>query len=313
MFLAFFTELRAAKVPVTLREYLTLIDALDQDLAEKSVEDFYYLSRACSGERRAQPRQVRPGFRPGFQGPGKPRSSLGSAEIPEEWLRKVAERYLTEEEKSQIEAMGGWEKLMETLKERLKEQKGRHQGGYEVDRHRRHLAVRRLRLQPGRHPHRPGRQPQLSRREGLGQARVQGPRRHGRARHAQHQGRAAPPAPLRPRRARPRSSTSTAPSRARRTRAISTSSMRPERHNAVKVLLFLDVGGSMDWHVKTAEELFSAARTEFKHLEYFYFHNCLYERVWKDNRRRRPSARRPGTCCTPTRPTIRSCSSATRR
>ena len=81
--------------------------------------------------------------------------------------------------------------------------------------------------------------------------------------------------------------------------------MRPERRNTVKVLMFFDIGGSMDWHIKTAEELFSAARTEFKHLEYFYFHNCLYEFVWKDNGRRWTSARRPGRCCTRIRPTTR--------
>ena len=81
--------------------------------------------------------------------------------------------------------------------------------------------------------------------------------------------------------------------------------MVPERHNAVKVLMFFDVGGSMDWHVKGAEELFSAARTEFKHLEYYYFHNCLYEHVWKHNARRRSELTPPGTCCIPTRPTTR--------
>src|SRR5829696_1002747 len=128
MFLAFFSELRAAKVPVTLREYLTLLDALDRDLAEKSVEDFYYLSRACLVKDERNLDKFDRVFGHVFQGLENLSQALEKAEIPEDWLRKMAERYLTDEEKSQIEAMG-WEKLFETLKERLKEQKGRHQGG----------------------------------------------------------------------------------------------------------------------------------------------------------------------------------------
>ena len=127
MFLAFFAELRAAKVPVTLREYLTLLDALNRDLAEKSVEDFYYLSRACLVKDERNLDKFDRVFGRVFQGLETLGQALEKAEIPEEWLRKMAERYLTEEEKSQIEALG-WEKLFETLRERLKEQKGRHQG-----------------------------------------------------------------------------------------------------------------------------------------------------------------------------------------
>jgi hypothetical protein len=200
-----------------------------------------------------------------------------------EWLRKAAEKYLTEEEKKQIEAMG-WDKLMETLEApRRAEEAPR--GRQQVDRHRRHVAIRRGRLQSRRHPHRPGEEPQLPRREGVGQARVQGSRRQCRARHPQHQGRAAPPAQVRAHR------------RAGRTRSRhhhqETANhgyldvhMRPERRNAVKVLIFFDIGGSMDGHIKQVEELFSAAKTEFKHMEYFYFHNCLYEGAWKQNKRR---------------------------
>src|SRR3954447_8634278 len=128
MFLAFFTELRAAKVPVTLREYLTLLDALGRDLADKSVEDFYYLSRACLVKDERNLDKFDRVFGHVFKGLESLAQALDKAEIPEEWLRKLAEKYLTEEEKRQIEAMG-WDKLLDTLKERLKEQKGRHQGG----------------------------------------------------------------------------------------------------------------------------------------------------------------------------------------
>src|SRR5215207_912413 len=128
MFLTFFTELRAAKVPVTLREYLTLLEALDEDLAEKKVEDFYYLSRACLVKDERNLDKFDRVFGHVFKGLENLAQALEKAEIPAEWLRKLAEKYLTEEEKRQIEAMG-WDKLLETLRERLKEQKGRHQGG----------------------------------------------------------------------------------------------------------------------------------------------------------------------------------------
>ena len=128
MFLAFFTALRAAKVPVTLREYLTLLEALDRDVADKRVEDFYFLSRACLVKDERNLDRFDRVFGQVFKGVQSLGEALEAAEIPEEWLRKIAERYLTEEEKRQIEAMG-WDKLLETLKERLQEQKGRHQGG----------------------------------------------------------------------------------------------------------------------------------------------------------------------------------------
>ena len=128
MFLTFFTELRAAKVPVSLREYLSLLEALDRDLADKSVEEFYYLSRACLVKDERHLDKFDQVFAHVFKGLESMGQAVDEAEIPEEWLRKLAERYLTDEEKRQIEAMG-WDKLWETLKERLKEQKGRHQGG----------------------------------------------------------------------------------------------------------------------------------------------------------------------------------------
>src|SRR5918911_282455 len=125
MFLAFFAELRAAKIPVTLREYLTLLEALEADLADKSVEDFYYLSRACLVKDERNLDKFDRVFGHVFKGLESLAQALEKAEIPEEWLRRMAERYLTDEEKSQIEALG-WDKLLETLRERLKEQKGRH-------------------------------------------------------------------------------------------------------------------------------------------------------------------------------------------
>ncbi|HZY22670.1 MAG TPA: VWA domain-containing protein, partial [Beijerinckiaceae bacterium] len=128
MFLTFFTELRAAQVPVTLREYLTMLEALDADLAGKKVEDFYYLSRACLVKDERNLDKFDRVFGHVFKGLENLAQALEKAEIPAEWLRKLAEKYLTEEEKRQIEAMG-WDKLLETLRERLKEQKGRHQGG----------------------------------------------------------------------------------------------------------------------------------------------------------------------------------------
>src|SRR5215211_3240710 len=284
MFLTFFTELRAAKVPVTLREYLTLLEALDQDLAEKRVEEFYYLSRACLVKDERNLDRFDRVFGHVFKGLETLADAVEKAEIPEEWLRKLAEKFLTEEEKRQIEAMG-WDKLLETLKERLREQKSRHQGGSKwigtggtspfgaygynpegvrigQDENRNFRAVK-----------------VWDRREfkdfddqvELGTRNIK----------------------MALRRLRKFARTG-APEELDLDGTIKGSAhkgyldilMRPERHNAVKVLLFFDVGGSMDWHIKATEELFSAARTEFKHMEHFYFHNCLYEKVWKENRRR---------------------------
>src|SRR5918997_4436401 len=129
MFLAFFTELRAAKIPVTLREYLTLLDALDQDIADKRVEDFYYLARACLVKDERNLDKFDRVFAHAFKGLETLGEALEKAEIPQEWLKKLAEKYLTEEEKKQIEALGGLDKLLEMLRKRLEEQKGRPQGG----------------------------------------------------------------------------------------------------------------------------------------------------------------------------------------
>jgi uncharacterized protein with von Willebrand factor type A (vWA) domain len=284
MFLTFFAELRAAKVPVTLREYLTLLEALDQDLADKRVEEFYYLSRACLVKDERNLDKFDRVFGQVFKGLESLGDALEKAEIPEEWLRKLAERYLTDEEKRQIEAMG-WDKLLETLKERLQEQKGRHQGGNKwigtagtspygaygynpegvrigQDGNRNFRAVK---VWDKREFRDFDDNVELGvRNMRVALRRLRRFARTGAAEELDLDGTIQETA----------------------NKGYLDVKLRPERRNAVKVLLFLDVGGSMDWHIETAEELFSAARLEFKHFEHFYFHNCLYERVWKQNRRR---------------------------
>ena len=284
MFLRFFTELRAAKVPVTLREYLTLMEALDRDLAEKQVEEFYYLSRATLVKDERNLDKFDRVFGHVFKGLETLGAGLETAEIPDEWLRRMAEKYLTEEEKAQIQAMG-WDKLLETLKERLKEQKGRHQGGskwigtggtspYGA------YGYNPEGIRIGQDGNRNFRAVKVwDRRDfkdfddtvelGIRNMRVALRRLRRFARTG-----AAEELDL----------DETIKESANK--GYIDVKLRPERRNAVKVLLFLDVGGSMDWHVETAEQLFSAARSEFKHFEHFYFHNCPYERLWKENRRR---------------------------
>jgi uncharacterized protein with von Willebrand factor type A (vWA) domain len=284
MFVTFFSELKAAGVPVTLREYLTLMEAMDADLASRRVEDFYYLSRAALVKDERNLDKFDRVFGHVFQGL-ELLSDAEVVEIPGEWLKKLAERYLTEEEKKQIEAMGGLDKLLEILRQRLAEQKGRHQGGnkwigtagtspfgaygynpegvrigQEESRNRRAVKVWDQRefkdlddqVELGT------RNIKLALRRLRKFARTGAPEEldlDGTIKGTAHKG-------------------------------YLDILMRPERHNAVKVLLFFDIGGSMDWHIKATEELFSAARAEFKHMAHYYFHNCLYERVWKENRRR---------------------------
>jgi uncharacterized protein with von Willebrand factor type A (vWA) domain len=284
MFLTFFTELRAAKVPVTLREYLTLLEALDRDLADKRVEDFYFLARACLVKDERNLDKFDRVFGHVFKGLETVGDALGAAEIPEEWLRKMAERYLSEEEKRELEALG-WEKLWETLRQRLEEQKGRHQGGNKW--------IGTAGTSPfGAYGYNP---------EGIriGQDRTRNFRavkvwdRREFKDFADDVELGVRNMRVALRRLRRFARTGAAEELDLDETIHETAhkgyldvKMRPERRNAVKVLLFLDVGGSMDWHVEIAEELFSAARLEFKHFEHFYFHNCLYERAWRENRRR---------------------------
>ncbi|MDJ1158488.1 VWA domain-containing protein [Chelatococcus sp. SYSU_G07232] len=284
MFLTFFAELRAARIPVTLREYLTLLEALDADLAGKKVEDFYYLSRACLVKDERNLDRFDRVFGKVFNGLETLGEAVERAEIPEEWLRKLVERYLTEEEKREIAALG-WDKLWETLKQRLAEQKGRHQGGSKwigtggtspygaygynpegirigQDGNRNFRAVKVWDKREFR---------DLDDTVELGTRNIKVALRR-----LRRFARTGAPEVL----------DLDGTIRETAHKGYLDVKLVPERHNAVKVLLFLDVGGSMDWHVEKAEELFSAARSEFKHFDHFYFHNCLYERVWKENRRR---------------------------
>jgi hypothetical protein len=284
MFVAFFHELKTAGVPVTLREYLTLMEAMEQDLAGRRVEDFYYLARTALVKDERNLDKFDRVFGHVFKGLESTSEAL-SPEIPAEWLKKLAEKYLTEEERKEIEAIGGLDKLLELLRQRMREQKGRHQGGKKwigtagtspfgaygynpegvrigQDRNRSFRAVKVWDRRDFK---------DLDDQVELGTRNIK----------------------IALRRLRKFARTG-APEELDLDGTIKGTAhkgyldilMRPERHNAVKVLLFFDVGGSMDWHVKSTEELFSAARSEFKHMEHFYFHNCLYEKVWKENRRR---------------------------
>ncbi|MDP8920296.1 MAG: VWA domain-containing protein [Pseudomonadota bacterium] len=284
MFLTFFTELRAAKVPVSLREYLSLLEALDQDLADKSVEEFYYLSRICLVKDERHFDRFDQVFAHVFKGIERMGGAIGETEIPEEWLRKLAERYLTDEEKSQLEAMG-WDKIWENLKERLKEQKGRHQGGNKW--------IGTAGTSPyGAYGYNPeGVRIGQDKNRNFRAVKVWDKREFRDFDDTVELGVRNMRIALR--RLRRFARTGSAEELDLDETIHETAHkgyldvrLRPERRNAVKVLLFLDVGGSMDWHIETAEELFSAARLEFKHFEHFYFHNCVYENLWKENRRR---------------------------
>jgi uncharacterized protein with von Willebrand factor type A (vWA) domain len=288
MFVKLFYGLREAGIPASLNEYLTLLGAVEAGCAGTSVDDFYYLSRATLVKDERNLDRFDRVFGSVFKGlEGGTLDDLGAAaEIPEEWLRKLAEKVLTEEEKARIESLGGWDKLMETLKKRLEEQKERHQGGskwigtagtspfgaygynpegirigQDKSRHRRAVKVWDKR--------------EFKNLDGdveLGTRNIKIALR--RLRRFAREG-AATELDL----------DDTIRSTAHHGGMLDIK-MVPERHNRVKVLLFLDIGGSMDDHIQMLEELFSAARSEFKHLEHYYFHNCPYEFVWKDNARR---------------------------
>jgi uncharacterized protein with von Willebrand factor type A (vWA) domain len=284
MFAGFFLELRQAKVPVSLREYLTLMEAMKQNLAAYRVEDFYYLSRAALVKDERNLDKFDRVFGHHFKGI----ETIGDAgiEIPEEWLRKLTEKLLTEEEKELIKSLGGWEKLMEALQKRLAEQKGRHQGGSKW--------IGTAGTSPfGAYGYNPegvriGQDGNRNKRavkvwdkrefKNLDDQIELGTRNIKLAlRRLRQFAREGAPTEL--------DLNDTIHSTARNAGWLDLK-LRPERHNAAKVLLFLDIGGSMDEHVKTCAELFSAARGEFKHLEHYYFHNCPYEALWKDARRR---------------------------
>lgn len=283
MFLNFLDELRAAGIPASMKEHLILLEALDRDVIDRTPEDFYYLSRAVYVKDEGLLDKFDQVFAKVFRGIA---TTFGEthANIPADWLKAVAEKYLSAEEMEAIKALGSWDEIMDTLKKRLEEQQGRHQGGNKW------VGT------GGSSPYgNSGYNP-----EGV---RIGGECKHKRALKVWDQ-----------REFRNLDNTKELGTRnikvaLRRLRKFAREGaqdeldidatidgtarqgwldvvMRAERRNAVKLLLFLDVGGSMDPWVKLCEELFSAATTEFKNLEFFYFHNCPYEGVWKDNRRR---------------------------
>jgi uncharacterized protein len=284
MLSGFFVKLKDHKIPVSIKEWLTLLEAMQKDVISPSIDEFYYLSRTTLVKDEQNFDKFDRAFGEYFKGI----ESVAGVEfdVPLEWLLKQAELNLSPEEKAMIEAMGGWEKLMEALKKRLEEQKGRHQGGNKwigtagtspfgaygynpegvrigQDKSRNRSAVKVWDAREYRN---------LDDSVELGTRNIKVALR--RLRKFAREG---APEEL---------DLDTTIDKTARNAGVLDLSMRPERHNAVKVLMFLDIGGSMDDHVKLCEELFSAAKTEFKHLEYFYFHNCLYDYVWKDNRRR---------------------------
>ncbi len=284
MFITFFRELKSAGVPVTVKEYLALMQGLAQDVAEQQVEQFYYLARTCLVKDERHLDKFDQVFGHVFRGLEMMSETL-EAKIPEEWLKVVAELHLSEEDKQKIAELGGWDKIMEELKKRLEEQKGRHQGGNKwigtggkspygaygynpagvrigQDKNRNFRAIKVWDKREFR---------DLDDNVEIGTRNIKVALR--RLRKFAREG-AAEELDL------------DGTIRGTAHQGYLDIHMRPEKRNAVKVLMFLDIGGSMDWHIKLAEELFSAARTEFKHLEHFYFHNCLYESVWKDNHRR---------------------------
>jgi uncharacterized protein with von Willebrand factor type A (vWA) domain len=284
MLLNFFTALRVAKVPVSLREYLTLLAGLEADLAGQSMEGFYYLSRTALVKDERNLDKFDRVFAATFKGVETLGDAIDEAEIPEEWLRKLAEKYLSDEEKAQLKALG-WDKLWETLQERLKEQKGRHQGGNKW--------IGTAGTSPygafGYNPE--GIRIGQDKNRNFRAVKVWEKRDFKDLDDSLELGTRNMKVALRRLRKFARSG---APDELDLDGTIKSTAehgwldvqLRPERRNTIKVLLFLDVGGSMDWHIELAEQLFSAARSEFKHFEHFYFHNCPYEGVWKENHRR---------------------------
>ena len=287
MFLPFFQAMRQEGVPVSLREFLVFMEALAAGLVTYDPEGFYYLARALMVKDERHIDRFDRAFAQSFQGLEaiSPAEVLQALDLPAEWLEKLAEKHLTAEERAAITALGGFEALMQTLKDRLAEQKARHQGGskwigtagtspfgaygynpegvrigQDQSRHQRAVKVwdkREFRNLDDR--------AELSSRSiKVALRRLRKWARDGASEELDLDGTI----------------------RATAQQGWLDVQLRPERRNAVKVLIFFDIGGSMDPYITLMEELFSAARAEFKHLVPFYFHNCLYEGVWRDNARR---------------------------
>jgi uncharacterized protein with von Willebrand factor type A (vWA) domain len=285
MLIQFFFMLRQGGIKVSITELLTLLEALKQGLAAQSVDDFYFLSRACLVKDESQFDRFDRVFGAHFHGIEQAFRSL-SEEIPEDWLRRQAELLLSEEERKRIESLGGFEELMKALQERLREQQERHEGGNKW--------IGTAGTSPfGAYGYNPegvriGQQGSGSRRA----VKVWDKREYRNLDDSLELGTRNIKLALRKLRKFAREGAADqldldeTIDRTARNAGLLDIHMVPERHNAVKVLLCLDIGGSMDDHVRVCEEMFSAARSEFKHLEYFYFHNFIYESLWKDNRRR---------------------------
>lgn len=290
MFIDFFLQLRDADIPCSLREYLTLVEAVDAGHAAFDLEGFYYLSRSALVKDERNLDKFDRVFGSVFKGLEAPEGDDADGhDIPEEWLRRLAEKILTEEEKKQIEAMGGFDKLMETLKKRLEEQKKRHQGGSKW--------IGTAGTSPfGAYGYNPeGVRIGQDDNRNFSAVKVWDKREFKNLDDTLELGTRNIKVALRRLRQFAREGAPTeldldGTIQGTARQGFLDIKMRPEKHNAAKVLLFFDVGGSMNPHIRIMEELFSAARSEFKHMEYFYFHNCLYENVWRDNRRRHGNA-----------------------
>ena len=287
MFTNLFYGLKNAKVPITLKEYLTLLEAMKQGVAMWDVEEFYFLARAALVKDERNIDKFDLVFAEVFKGleTVSGMTSVDEQPIPEEWLRKMAEKHLSEEEKKEIEALGGWEKLMETLKKRLEEQEKRHQGGSKW--------IGTAGTSPfGAYGYNPE-GVRIGQNEGRNRSAVKvwDKREFRNLDDNVELGTRNIKVALKRLRRWAREGEADefdldGTIRSTAEHGYLDVKVRPERRNAVKLLLFLDVGGSMDGYIRQVEELFSAAKAEFKHLEFYYFHNCLYEGVWKDNRRR---------------------------
>ena len=284
MFATFFHELRSAKIPVTLKEYLTLLEAIDAGIAGGRVEDFYYLSRAALVKDEKNLDRFDQVFGHVFKGLDLTADAF-EASIPEEWLRRMSELHLSDEDKVRIAELGGWEKIMEELQKRLAEQKERHQGGNKwigtggtspFGAYGYNPAGIRIGQKESRHRRAVKVWDKREFKDLAGNAEVGTRNIKVALRRLRQFARTGAPSEL----------DLDHTVRGTAEKGYLDIHMRPERYNAIKLLMFFDIGGSMDDHIKDVEELFSAARTEFKHLEYYYFHNCLYEGVWKDNARR---------------------------
>ncbi|MCP5229844.1 VWA domain-containing protein [Accumulibacter sp.] len=282
MLIDFFLHLKANRLPVSIKEFLALLEALQKHVIEHSLDDFYVLARAVLVKDETHFDKFDRAFGEYFKGvealPGM------DALIPEEWLRQAVKKHLSDAERAKLEKLG-WDKLMETFKKRLAEQKERHSGGSKW--------IGTGGTSPfghgGTHPEgiRVG-----GRSENRSAVKVWEKREYRNLDDSVELGTRNIKIALRRLRRFARQGApeeldleGTIAGTARNAGWLDLQ-LRPERHNAVKVLLFLDIGGSMDDHVRVCEELFSACHSEFKHLEYYYFHNCVYEFLWKDNRRR---------------------------